>query len=188
MVDPHPVEVGRTYRFCNVRTKKSFSWTFTVCCAPGIFLLVWILSHVLDLPGCGIQPPEGLCLHRTKKHRQTANTHAFNLSGSRQLLCGHIASNKVSTANCNTECVWAQQQLSYSPQPKGHPMTAIMLSQKHDEWGMLYKHNLIFGWLIETLFHAEAATNYLISRPFLSGYSYFVNEKADKLHIWVKQM
>jgi hypothetical protein len=40
-------------------------------------------------------------------------------------------------------------QLSYTLQPMGHPMTAIKLSQKHDEWGILYKHNLIFGWLIE---------------------------------------
>jgi hypothetical protein len=145
------VEVGRAYGSVVWEQKSFFFWTLTVCCAPGIFLLIWILSHVLGLSGCVIQPPEGLCLHRTKKHRQAANTHAFNLSGSRQLLCGHIASNKVSTSNCNTVCVWAQQQqqLSYSLQPKGHPMTAIILSQKHDEWGILYKHNLIFGWLTE---------------------------------------
>jgi hypothetical protein len=41
------------------------------------------------------------------------------------------------------------QQLSCGLQPMEHPMTAIKLSQKHDEWGILYKHNLIFGWLIE---------------------------------------
>lgn len=113
IIDPHLVEVGRTYGSVMWEQKSIFFLTLTVCCAPGIFLLVWILSHVLGLSGCVIQPPEGLCLHRTKKHRQTANTHAFNLSGSRQLLCGHIASNKVSVSNCNTECVWGTSSSSF---------------------------------------------------------------------------